>query len=206
MGREIGVILKALVEFMLLAVITLLPAATVYIDIVVMGHELADRSVTEDIQEILILLSALMLLYGAWRLPASRGFLVLVAGFFACMLIREFDELLNSISHGFWIYPALLIAIVSIGWAIVCRDTVLVPMAAFIGTRAYYNILFGLLVVLIFSRIFGSGNLLWTDIMGEDFHWVYRSAIQEGLELFGYIFIAYGSCRLLLQLSAAETD
>lgn len=186
-------ILNAFAEFVFLAILTLLPVLTVYVDIKVIGHGLIDNSITEFTQETLIFLSAALFSYCAWKSPQSRGLLLLVAGFFICMLIREHDELLNRISHGFWFYPAMLVAVVSIGGAIACRGTILAPLAAFVETKPYLNIFFGLLVVLVFSRIFGSSNLLWISIMGDDYKWVYRSAIQEGLELFGYIFIFYGS-------------
>ncbi len=188
------IVFNKLAEFLLLAALALLPILTVYVDIIVIGHGLSDRSVTEYTQEMLIFLSAILFWYGAWRNPQSRGFLLLVAGFFTCMYIREYDELLNSISHGFWVYPAMLTAIATIVGAIACRDTVLTPMADFAETKSGRNIFFGLLVILVFSRFFGSGSLLWIGIMGDDYEHLYKSAIQEGLELFGYIFIFYGSC------------
>lgn len=180
-------------EFLFLSVLAFLPALTVHVDINVIGHGLGDYSVTEYVQETLLFLSAILFWYGAWKNPQSRGFLLLVAGFFTCMFIREHDELFNSISDGFWLYPAILTAIATIGAVIVYRETVLTPMADFTETKASHNIFFGLLVVLVFSRVFSSGNLLWIDIMGDDYKWLYKSAIQEGLELFGYIFIFYGS-------------
>ena len=49
-----------------------------------------------------------------------------------------------------------------------------------------------LLIVLVFSRVFGS-HLLWRELMGGDYDWAYKAIIQEALELSGYILIAYGS-------------
>ena len=188
-------------EFFLLALLSLVAPLCVYIDIVALGHEVSPDSeiwLTENTQEILILLAALSMAYAAWRRPGERGFLVLVAGFFGCMLIRELDVVLDAVWHGFWFWPALLLAAGAIGYAATLgRGTVLEPMADFFDTRAWSYILFGLVVVLVFSRVFGSGSLLWSHVMSSDYEQVFKEALQEGLELFGYVFIAYGSARFV---------
>lgn len=188
-------------EFFLLALLSLVAPLCVYIDIVVLGHEVSPESeiwLTENTQEILILLAALSMAYAAWRRPGERGFLVLVAGFFGSMLIRELDVVLDAVWHGFWFWPALLLAVGAIGYAATLgRGTVLEPMADFFDTRAWSYVLFGLVVVLVFSRVFGSGSLLWSHVMSSHYEQIFKEALQEGLELFGYVFIAYGSVRFL---------
>lgn len=187
-------------EFFLLALLSLVAPLCVYIDIVVLGHEVSLDSeiwLTENTQEILILMAALTMAYAAWQRPGERGFLVLVAGFFGCMLIRELDVILDAVWHGFWFWPALLLAAGAIGYATTLgRGTVLEPMAEFFDTRAWSYVLFGLVVVLVFSRVFGSGSLLWSHVMSSHYEQIFKEALQEGLELFGYVFIAYGSVRL----------
>lgn len=117
-----------------------------------------------------------------------------MAGFFSCALIRELDVYLVAIWHGFWLYPALVVALSTIAYVVLfCRTLVAVPMSNFIGTRPYFFIMVGLIVVLVFSRTFGSGALLWKALLGVAYSSSFRSAIQEGLELFGYLLIAYGS-------------
>ena len=53
-------------------------------------------------------------------------------------------------------------------------------------------IFIGLLIIIVFSRAFGTGSL-WHDIMGDDYDTLYKNIIQEGLELFGYGLVLYGS-------------
>jgi len=186
-------------EFFLLALLSLVAPLCVYIDLVVLGHEVspdAELRLTELGQEILLLVSALCMAGAAWRRPRERGFLVLVVGLFGCMLIRELDVVLDAVWHGFWFWPALLVAAGTIAYAATLgRGTVLAPMADFFDTRAGSHILFGLVVVLVFSRVFGSGSLLWSHVMSSDYEQIFKEALQEGLELFGYVFIAYGSVR-----------
>ena len=67
---------------------------------------------------------------------------------------------------------------------------------AFIGeaveSKHFVYISLGLILILIFSRTFGSGHL-WEHVMGDDYTMVYKTVIQEGIELLGYIFVLYGS-------------
>ena len=151
---------------------------------------------TELLEDLLLLLSTTVFLAKAWGHFESRGFLVLVGGFFACMLIRELDFAFDVIHHGAWRYPAILTAAASIALAIACRKTVLAPMAAYVDTKSCIYVSIGLLIVMVFGRLFGSGRLIWIDIMGMDYKGVYKTIIQEGLELFGYVFVSYGSCLL----------
>ena len=62
----------------------------------------------------------------------------------------------------------------------------------FSQSNAYFNILVGLVIILIFCRLFGSGTL-WKEVMNDDYHHIYKTIIQEGLELFGYVFLFIGS-------------
>jgi hypothetical protein len=135
-----------------------------------------------------------MLLAGvtAWRRPESRGFWVLVSGLFCIMLIRENDKFLDTITHGFWIYPASLVSIVVIVYSIRLRETIVTPMLDFAATRACAYLMTGLLLVILFSRIFGSSQLL-SEVLGADYSKPYKTVVQEGLELLGYALVFFGS-------------
>lgn len=190
----------AIGETLLLTILALLPAILVYIDVVIIDQYVSESSVTEITQEALLLITTLIFWYGAWRHPQRRGFLVLVAGFFSCAMIRELDGFLDAIWHGFWVWPVSITALLSIGYVITCcRDTVIKPAANFINTRAYFFILFGLITLLVFSKTFGSGALIWKPLMGNAYTASFKSALQEGLELLGYLFISYGSMVFLFE-------
>ncbi len=193
MRKESVRIAYAMCEFLLLSVLSLVPSAVVYLDVVVIRHSVYELSFTEIIQETLLLISALIFWYGSRRHPNRRGFLVLVAGFFSCALIREMDRFLDAIWHGFWIWPAIVVALVSITYVTTrCRNSVAGPVSRFINTRPYFFIMFGLIVLVVFSRTFGSGTLIWKDLIGTTYTSEFKSALQEGIELLGYLFIIYG--------------
>ncbi len=166
--------------------------AIVALDVEVFLHGSSEVSITELSQEALILLSAVLFGLAARRQAQARAWLVLVAGLFACMFIREIDMWLDRIVHGFWVYPALATALAAIAYALRNRETLGSGFAAYTSTRAHAYVLTGLLVVVLFSRLFGSGGF-WAGVMGDDFQHAYKTFIQEGIELLGYFLIAFGS-------------
>jgi hypothetical protein len=166
----------------------------VFVDAVILGNEVEDLSITEITQEILLFGSAAIFWFCAWKQTQSRGFFALVAGFFSCMFIRELDSFFNVVWDGFWFWPAITVAIATISYTVFyCRGTVMEAMADFIDKKPFYHIIFGLIIILVFSRVFGSGTLIWKYILSDGYHHVAKSAIQEGIELLGYIFLFYGS-------------
>jgi hypothetical protein len=190
-----GKIRQAAIEYLFLAILMLVPPLCVYLDITVLdASRVSEKSITEYTQEFMILASALAFWLGAVRQPGSRGFLLLVAGFFSSMFLREMDSLFDHVFHGFWFWPTLLLAAAVIAHVVMrCRNTVLGPMADFIDTKPFYHIMFGLLVVLVFSRTFASKGFLWNHLEDQNFPHGLKSIMQEGIELMGYGFIAYGA-------------
>ena len=187
-------VLQGVGEFFLLVAIAVAVPALVYFDIAVLGNTVGEISATEVTQELLVLMTAAIFWYKAYRDPASRGFWVLVAGFFSCILIREMDSFLDVIVHGFWVWPVTLVAVVSVFLASVpFKGRVLRPMATYVGTKPYFFMIVGLAVLLVFSRIFGSGSLLWQQLLGAGYTSGFKSALQEGLELLGYFLIGYSA-------------
>ena len=185
-------------KLMVLAALVILVPVIVVIDAIVIGHGTPEISFTEFVQEGLLLFSTILIGIAAWQRPNSRGFLVLVAGLLGCMFIRENDGALDVINHGFWIYPAIILAISAILYSLYCRGTVAAPFVDYAGTNSFSYLFIGLLIVLVFSRIFGTGGI-WREVMGDNYHLSYKVIIQEGLELLGYVVLFYGAVSLWWQ-------
>ncbi|MCX7885735.1 MAG: hypothetical protein N3B01_00555 [Verrucomicrobiae bacterium] len=175
-----------------------LPAGVVVLDVGVLKHGLGETSITELAQETTLLAVTVGFLLYAWRHPWARGFSVLVAGAMGCMLIRELDAWLDWVWHGFWFWPALCTAVGTV-WYVWRRErgTVMTPLKAFVGTAGYYWMLFGLMVVFVFSQVFGSGNVVWKLVLAGGYSHLMKTALQEGLELFGYLLVGVGSLLFL---------
>lgn len=192
LNKSALVIRKAVMQFLLLSLFILVVPLFVAIDALVLAQGVSERSLTEIAQEVLLFSAVVLFGASAWQRPEARGFMTLVAGFFLCMLIRELDVFFDAVHHGFWVWPASFVAIGTILFAKSRCGTVLVPMAAYVRTNSYTFLVVGVLA-LIFSRTFGSGKLLWHPIMGASYTPLFKAALQEGIELFGYVFIFYGS-------------
>ncbi|NRB38596.1 MAG: hypothetical protein HRU20_09035 [Pseudomonadales bacterium] len=184
---------KSLVlPFILIALLAVIVVLCIKIDVLVLKNGLTEQSLTEHFQQLLLLCSFMIFAWSAKTIETSRSLFVLVAGFFACMYLREMDYYFDIIAHGFWLYPTLFVAALSIGYSLKNRATLTDSTLLFKDTKAYTNLLVGLVILLILSRLFGSSSL-WKEIMGDNYQHLYKTVIQEGLELFGYLFIFVGS-------------
>lgn len=187
-------ILSSVKELLVLLILLLIAPLAVYTDLVILHNDIGEISLTEITQEVFVALSLLLFARAARKNPQARGFYLLAAGFFACVLIRELDQFFDHIYHGFWLVPALLTALLCSGYVYRhCPHTIWEPMAAFTKHKDYVYMVSGLLMVLVFSRVFGSGRLLWEHIMGQHYHYLFKSALQEGLELLGYTWMCYAA-------------
>ena len=124
----------------------------------------------------------------AYRRPALRRAMVLVAGFFGCMLIREQDYFLDFISHGCWLYPALALAFGCIAYACTDLRRTLAGLERFVRWKHFPILLIGLVIVLAYSRLFGSGYG-WKLLLGKKFIYSMKAGVEESSELLGYLFI-----------------
>lgn len=196
-AESFRIVRQAVLFFFGMVLLSLIPPLTVYLDIVVFDNGLGEVSFTEFGQTLALLAVALLYAQVGWRHESKRGFFTLAGGFFVCMLIREQDAYLDIISHGAWLYPALFVAFGATGYAIIkCRSSILAPAADFIRSSAFFPAVVGLVVLLVFSRVFGSGNLIWEPVMGENYTHLYKTVVQEGLELLGYVFLFVSALRL----------
>ena len=182
----------ALADWVLLAMGALIACLCAAFDVLVLGDGIPEVSLTELLQVVLLLGFVVLLLARAVRRPRERGFLALFAGFCACMFVRELDGFLDSIRHGFWLWPALAAATGSAAYALTAgRDSIWEPMADFLESKAGFLTGMGLVLLLVFSRVFGS-SILWRDFMASELRGPFKSALQEGLEMLGYVYLAGG--------------
>lgn len=173
----------------------------IYVDTVIFDHGVSEYSLTEFTQEGLIFVSVIIFFALSKNQPESRGFLVLCGGFFSVMLIRELDGFFDEIKHGFWVYPAIVVTLITLIYAHKSPGTVSGPLVHYFQTSPFVYITIGLLIVIFFSRIFGS-SIIWRVVMGDNYMAGYKAIIQEGVELLGYVFVFYGSVMLWISRTA----
>ncbi|MCH1919549.1 hypothetical protein L9G15_08905 [Shewanella sp. A3A] len=190
----------AIFRFVTIVLFMALMVGALALDVMVFHNGVAENGATELMQSSILALNVLMFAHLAYLYPQSRGCFVLVMGFFGTMLIRELDGLFDHIRHGFWKYPAWALTLGCIGYArFIVAGTVLSPLATLVRARQFIAISYGLVIVLLFSRIFGNGHL-WHAILGEHFVRVAENVAEEGIELLGYGVLFSGCVSYYLQL------
>lgn len=174
--------------------------AVVGLEVSIVGS-IQENSVTELTQELLVLAAAVLFGITAWRCPKLSSMLVLFAGLFGCMFIRELDVVFDQVFRGFWFYPALLVAVGTIFYAMRCPRLTFRQLRDHLMTSPFRSVALGLLIVLVISRIAGTGRL-WEFILANETTAQYcKNVVQEGLELWGYVIIAAGAWCVKLQLT-----
>lgn len=189
----------AIFSFVLIAVFMAALVGLVMFDVMVLGNNVPENGATELTQEGLLALNALIFARLALLFPQRRGCFVLVMGLFSCMLIRELNGLFDVIQHGFWKYPAWLMALVCMFYAWRAKGTVLGPLAELVRTRHFSTLCYGMAIVLVFSRLFGNGEF-WHVALADHFLRIAKNVAEEGIELQGYGILFCGSFGYYLHL------
>ncbi len=145
---------------------------------------------TEITQSVVLAIATILYFWEARRNQVLRKGLVLVSGLLGCMLIREQDYFLDMIIHGFWKWPAFTLAFFCIAYAIKTPVATLSSLATFVRNRSFSTFLAGLVIVLSYSRIFGT-TLLWKALLPDGDWRIAKYAVEESSELLGYLFILF---------------
>lgn len=172
--------------------IVILVPSVVALDVIYFGTAVDESSATEHVQEALILMSSLIYAWAAYKRPKNRGALILIAGLFGCMFIREHDVVFDRIQHGAWVYPAWTLAIFSMWLASRYKHTIRPTVLRFRKQAFFAYLSLGFFILIGFSRIFGTGSL-WDEVVPGFTDGRIKTAVQEGLELLGYTLIFYSA-------------
>lgn len=190
-------------ELLILIFVMIIPPLFVWIDITILKNNLSEYSFTEFAQEFFVFASFLVLFLKASKSLEKKGFFTLLSGLFLVMFVREGDYFLDKIMDGLWQILAISVFLISIYIANKHKHTILPALSYYWNTRGFGYLAIGLLTVLLFSRIFGTGNL-WRAILMENYTNLFKTAIQEGLELFGYAITFYGVLCISKKPSSSE--
>ncbi len=205
MQSDIVVLRNKLLAFMACALFLVLMAGLLFIDVNWMNDALQEASLTEIAQEIILAAISSSFFIAAARHPALRSSLVLVGGFFACMLIREMDFLFDEIHHGAWVWFALALTMVCLLYAASDVTVTLRGLVKLLQHPAWNMMAAGLLTVLIFSRLFGM-HQLWQHLLADGYQRVVKNMVEEGSELLGYSLCLFASIRYLWALRSQTEE
>lgn len=180
------IVLKSFLFFAGAAAACALGVLCLWVDMHFFGHDIPELSMTEIMQET-VLAAIVFLHFRLARLYVPMRYCnILVGGFFLSMLIRELDALFDLISHGSWVWFALITALAALIRPLMHYRETLDQLAKYTQSPWYGILLSGLLCVLIFSRLFGMQEL-WHAILEHGYIRVVKNAVEEGSETFGYM-------------------
>ncbi|MGR5061501.1 hypothetical protein [Photobacterium sp. DNB22_13_2] len=185
-------LIKSVSLFILLALLLALSAFTIHFDVLTLQNNIGENSWTEFLQETYLFITSSLFAIVAVRQSKQRGFAILVSAFFAVMFVREMDSVLDQIVHGFWKYPAWLIASSAIGYAIMHRKTTVEPLMEYMKHNSFSLMLGAMVTLLVFARIFGMGGL-WQGIMQGHYVRGVKNLAEEGVELLAYSLILFSA-------------
>lgn len=188
MKNELRTLLHAIKLFLLYSLAAVIAVGMLCLDVKITGGQFGELSFVEITQEIMILGVVVIFSRLAVKNTEIRQSCILITGFFTCMFIRELDALFDLISHGFWLYPALVATGISLLLISFNLKQTLIQLAEYTRSPSYGFMMSGLICILVFSRLFGM-KYIWYGIGPEDSKYLlYRikSAAEEGSELFGY--------------------
>ena len=173
---------------MVTTLLSLTVIAAVRVDYFWLENSLGEQSITELLQALFLLLSVLCF-YQLKRNNHLPRATTLVSGFFTVLLIRELDAYFDLIAHGFWVYPALIITLSSILYAL--KGNLLhEQMSRLLDDKNMQALITFTILLFVFSRLYGMGDF-WKGVMGEQYVRDVKNISEETIELLFYAFIAF---------------
>ncbi|PHX04454.1 hypothetical protein [Vibrio splendidus] len=182
-------------------IISLVVNLVVRFDFVALGGGgVGEMSVTETLQQILLLVTSLSFAYLAKERCDIKHASVLICAFFGVLFIREMDFWFDKLTHGAWVYPAMGLACCAILYAIQNGRRTLEQLALILASPHMNVLIIGLMLLLVFSRLWGMGSF-WQGVMGEHYIRDVKNISEEGLELLAYCIITFSSLSIVLHLT-----
>jgi hypothetical protein len=181
-----------LTEFFILVTIMLLIPLLMYMDLKILNNEMTELSVTEFAQIALVLASSLIFFKLSYKHIQSKGIFILISGLFAAIFIRELDYYFDLVARHLWKYMVTALFLLVAYSSYLNKKTIFKPLLEFVDTKPFVYFLIGFLMVMAFSRVFGLRDI-WQLIMGEQYSHIFKTAIQESLELLGYALVFYSA-------------
>jgi hypothetical protein len=118
---------------------------------------------------------------------------VLISGLFFCVAVRESDYFLDVLvcRHAWKVIVACLLILFTL-YALRCWKQVMESVMSFMSESSFGIFISGLLVLIVFSRLFGYGDF-WEAIMDDKSYKTVKTIVEEGVELMGYFLLLVSS-------------
>ena len=142
----------------------------------------------EWVQDIVLLISMGSFFTLAKLIPEERGGILLMAGFMTSLFIREQDAYFDFISKSAW-QIVLAVFLVILFWGRGLSEA-LEGVAHFVRSQSFVAMIAGLGMLLVYSRLYGSGHLWSLFISEEGPKYIAKRLSEESTELLGYALMS----------------
>lgn len=151
----------------------------------------------EILQMVFTLMAAGLFLEAGRINEGRRPFTIVISGFLFCLFIRESDYFLDElVARHAWKMIVLLTVILVAVYVIKNAGRVLASVLDFLCQPSFGVFMSALLIVLVFSRLFGYGDF-WEALIEGGYYRVIKTIAEEGTELLGYALLFISSCEYL---------
>lgn len=187
------------------ALICTVPAVLILLDTATFGLHCRETGIVEIAQSGCLLVISILMVVLATGISHMRGGYALMAGFFATMLIREQDGILDNLVHGSWLGPALIVTFAALFFAWRNRTTILPTLLHVRNNHHFPALSLGLFLLLGFSRVFGHKSIWVTVCDSANFRAAKRVA-EEGAELMAYAILLYWAISYFIDMTKFLRD
>ena len=165
-----------------------------------------EASWTEYCQELMLLTIIIVSLLAARQYASYRLMNISLAASSAVFLIREFNNFAYEYLFPYaWQVGALLVAVPFLVFIARNFRSFLRELTAAANTYSFAILLVGMLVLQLFSRLYGL-PFWWQKLMGDGYMRVVMRASEESIELLGYSILCIGACEFYLFTRQQATD
>lgn len=162
----------------------------------------SEYSLIEMIQPVILAVGGLLMAWVARYCPSQRP-VAFPFGFVAlAFLLRELDYFFDRVlPDNFWQVLTGVAAALVIAYTFRQRLRLRIALARLWPAPGFALLFAGAVIVFSFGRLFGH-EPLWMAIMGDDYQRVVKLAVEEFLELLGYLFWLTGAIEYAYQARA----
>lgn len=167
---SLGALLGLGLRFFIYAVLFGLIAMGMLQGIVAFGPGFySDGGPVEILQSVFALMTAGFFLLASRHDAGRTPFAVLISGFLFCVVVRESDYILDELFRHLWKVGVTVILILTAVYGLRVRKQIPASVSRFVCHPAFGLFMAGILVLLVFSRLFGKGDY-WEGII-LDWKW-----------------------------------
>ncbi len=186
--------------FLRLAIYSVLLAGAYYVSLVNVANGVTTDRYFSEVPQNLLLFGIIGVSFGvARRTEAGRTINRCIGIFFTACLIREFDNELDALFYkGAWKVPAIPVGLLLLYYVIRRWTTLLVELRRLGDSLATGILALGLVLLMVFSRLWGS-NDMWRHLMPGEYNRHLVRVSEEGIELMAYTVIFIGVLEMALK-------